>query len=85
MGMSRSQIEKELKSILLKIIDVEPEELTSNANIFKDLGVDSIKAIEITVAIEKYFKISIGEEDIANITTLSKAAEVIYKVLEKKT
>jgi acyl carrier protein len=83
MKMSKSQVEAELKKLLLKIIDVEPEELKPNANIFKDLGVDSIKAIEITVAIEKHFKISIGEEDISNLTTLTKAAEVIYKILEK--
>jgi acyl carrier protein len=84
MKMSRSQVEAELKNLLLKIIDVEPEELKPQAHLFKDLEVDSIKAIEITVAIEKHFKISIGEEDIANLTTLAKAADVIYKVLEKK-
>lgn len=84
MKMNKSQVEVELKNILLKIIDVEPEELTPNVNIFKDLGVDSIKAIEITVAIEKHFKISIAEEDMSNLTTLIKASEVIYKILEKK-
>ena len=83
MKKSRVEIQEELKNLLLKIIDVEPEELKLNAHFFKDLGVDSIKAIEIAVAIEKYFKISIPEEDIANVTTLAKATEAIYKILGK--
>jgi len=84
MGMGRSQIEEELKSVLLKIIDVEAEDLKPEAHFFKDLGVDSIKAIEIIVAIEKHFKIEIKEEDIAGVFTLAKAAEVAQKYLGKK-
>ena len=84
MEKTRSQIEEELKKVLLKIIDVEPEDLKPQAHFFKDLGVDSIKAIEITVAIERYFKISIREDDIAGVTTLGKAAELIYKSLKNK-
>lgn len=84
MGMSRSEIEQELKNVLLKIIDAEPEEFKPQAHFFKDLGADSIKAIEITVAIEKHFKIEIKEDDIAGVTTLEKAAEVVHKYLDKK-
>jgi acyl carrier protein len=82
MQKSKVQIEKELKILLLKIIDVDPEDLKPQAHFFKDLGVDSIKAIEITVAIEKHFKISVGEEDIARVTNLEKATEVVYKTLK---
>ncbi len=42
MGMNRSQIEAELKSVLLKIIDVEPEDMKPQAHFFKDLNVDSV-------------------------------------------
>ena len=80
MKKNKAQIEKELKNLLLKIIDVEPEELKPQANFSKDLGVDSIKAIEIVVAIDKYFKISIDEKDMPSITTLEKAVDLIYRM-----
>lgn len=83
MKKSKAQIEKELKVLLLKIIDIEPDDLKPQAHFFKDLGVDSIKAIEITVAIEKHFNISIREEDMVSVTTLEKAAQLILKTLEK--
>jgi acyl carrier protein len=84
MEKTKEQIEGELKNLLLKIIDIDPDELKPNAHFFKDLGVDSIKAIEMTVAIEKYFKISIQEEKIEELTTLSKASQVIFDNLKNK-
>lgn len=81
MGIDRKQIETELKEVLLKIIDIEPQDLKPQAHFYKDLGVDSIKAIEITVALEKHFKISISEDKIAGVTTLAKALDVVCKIL----
>lgn len=84
MGMNRSQIEAELKSVLLKIIDVEPEDMKPQAHFFKDLNVDSVKAIEIIVAIERYFKISIRDEQVAQIITLQQAVDTVEEALAKK-
>lgn len=81
--MSRSQIEKELKNILLKIIDVEPEDLKPDVDLFKGLGVDSVKAIEIAVAIDKHFKVSIND-DIRQVTTLAETTDIIFKILDKR-
>ncbi|MBF0511237.1 MAG: acyl carrier protein [Candidatus Omnitrophica bacterium] len=84
MNKTREQIEEELRDLLVTIIDVEPQELKPQAHFYQDLGVDSIKAIEILVAIEKRFKVSIQEKDIEEITTLAKVAEVIYHSLKKR-
>jgi acyl carrier protein len=83
MKKTKEQIQEELKNLLLKIIDVEPEELKPNADFFKDLGVDSIKAIEIAVAIEKYFKVPINEDAVGEITTLAKATDAIFGASER--
>ncbi len=84
MPSKREDILEELKEVLLSAIDVEPEDLTPDAHFFKDLGVDSIKAIEITVAIERHFKVSIRDEHIARITTLGQALDILMAALEKK-
>jgi acyl carrier protein len=84
MKVSRDEIEKELKTLLCNIVELEPEDIKPNAHFFQDLGIDSIKAIEITVAIEKKFKVSIREEDVEKITTLAKAVDIISDALDKK-
>ena len=50
-------------------------------NFFTDLEIDSIKAIEIAVAIEKKFKISVRDEDIPKITTVKEAVELTKKLI----
>ncbi len=82
--MERIQIEKEFKELLTKIVDVEQEVIMPDANFFKDLGIDSLKAIEITVAIERHFKINVRDEQIPQITTLKQAVDAVENALKEK-
>ena len=61
-------VEKEIIAIIADIAGVEEEDITPETNFLKDLDIDSIRAIEITVAIEKKFKISVRDEDVPKIT-----------------
>ena len=73
--------EKEIMAIISDVSGYEVEEITPEANFFKDLEVDSIKAIEITVAIEKKFKISVRDEDVPKLTTVLQAMELVERLL----
>ncbi len=76
-----ANIEKEIVSIISNVSGFDEEEITPEKNFFKDLEVDSIKAIEITVAIEKKFKISVRDEDVPKITTVKEAVELVSRLL----
>lgn len=78
-------IEKGIITIISDVSGFDEEEITPDKNFFKDLEVDSIKAIEITVAIEKKFKISVRDEDVPNITTVKEAVDLVNKLLAEKT
>jgi len=77
-------IAKEIITIISDVSGFDEEEITPDKNFFKDLEVDSIKAIEITVAIEKKFKISVRDEDVPNITTVKEAVDLVNKLLAEK-
>jgi len=72
---------KAIVSIISDVSGFDEEEITPDRNFFKDLEIDSIKAIEITVAIEKKFKISVRDEDVPKITTVQQAVELVSKLL----
>lgn len=74
---------KEIVSIIADISGFDENEITSETNFQKDLEVDSIKTIEITVAIEKKFKVSVRDEDVPKITTVKQAVELVNKLLNK--
>jgi acyl carrier protein len=77
-------VENAIVAIIAEISGFEENEITPEKNFFKDLEVDSIKAIEITVAIEKKFKISVRDEDVPKITTVKEAVELVNLLLIQK-
>ncbi len=77
-------IEQGIKEIIADIAGVEVEDIGPDTSLTKDLDIDSIKAIEITVAIEKKFKVSVRDEDVPKIMTLQEAVSVVRQLLEQK-
>ena len=77
-------VEENVISIIADISGFEPAEIIPDSNFFDDLEIDSIKAIEITVAIEKKFKIAVRDEDVPKITTVRQAIDMVKKLLDEK-
>jgi acyl carrier protein len=82
--LSTNNVEQEIISIISDVSGFEPEEIKPDTNLQNELEIDSIKAIEITVAIEKKFKISVRDEDVPNITTLKHAVELVNTLINQK-
>ncbi len=74
-------LEKEVISIISEVSGFDVGEITPEKNLAEDLEIDSIKAIEITVAFEKKFKVSIRDEDIPKITTVRESIDLIKGIL----
>lgn len=66
-----NNFEEEIKKMVSEIVELPVEKLSSDADLFKDLGVDSLKAIEIVAAFEKRYRMIIPEKDIPKIRTIS--------------
>lgn len=75
------QVEQDIIAIIADIAGVEPEEVGPETSFQKDLDIDSIRTIEITVAIEKKFKISVRDEDVPKITTVRQAVDLVNRLL----
>jgi len=78
------KIEKEIIAIISDVSGFDPEEIKPDTNFANDLEIDSIKAIEITVAIEKKYKISVRDEDVPKIVTLKDAVDLVNDLLNQK-
>jgi len=70
-----NNFEEEVKKMIADITEVPVEKLTPDADFFKDLGIDSLKAIEIVAAFEKKYRIIIPEKDIPNIRNIRQVLE----------
>jgi acyl carrier protein len=76
-------IEKKIIAIIADVSGFEESDITPDSDIVEDLEVDSIKAIEITVAIEKKFHVSIRDEDVPKILSVKQAVDLVEKLLVK--
>ena len=82
--MKENTLEKEIISIIADVSGFDPGEITPEAILADDLEIDSIKAIEIVVAIEKKYKVSVRDEDVPKITTVSETVAVVHKLLNQE-
>jgi len=77
-------VEKEIISIISDISEVDKEEINLDSNLAKDLGINSIKAIEIVVAVEKKYKVSIRDEDVPKVTTVKQIVELTKELMKQQ-
>ena len=75
-------LENEIRDLVAEVIEVEPEEVTSEADFIEDLGMDSMQALEIMAAIEKRYSIQIPEDYLVKIINLSSLLNVAKEVLK---
>jgi acyl carrier protein len=67
--------------ILVVQLGVQREQLTPNAKIEEDLGADSLTVLEIAMAMEDRFHLSIPDEQWETVSTVGDLLETIAKVL----
>lgn len=65
--VSPEQCESKLKQILIEQLGVDEGEITPDANLFDDLGADSLDSVEIVMAVEEEFGIEIDYAETENL------------------
>ena len=61
---------EKVKTIIADTLNCEESEITLTSNIAEDFGADSLEMVELAMALEDAFGISIAEEDAANLKTV---------------
>jgi acyl carrier protein len=80
----KHNVEADLRELVATILEVEPDTIDEQASFVKDLGMDSMMALEVLASIEKKYKIIIPEETLAKFTSLSQTVKIVQNMLEKK-
>lgn len=68
---------EELRETIAEVLDVEVTEVTDTADFVKDLGVDSLMALELTVRLERSYGVRVQERELAEVTTLEKTYQLL--------
>lgn len=71
------EIRAEVIKLVAEITERAPEEISDTALFIEDLGIDSLMAIEMLVAMDKKYKIHIPEEQFKNIKNVNDAVAAV--------
>ena len=71
------EIRAEIKKLVGRVTEREPEEVPDNAHYLEELGVDSLMAIEVMIAMDRKFGIDIPDEEAEKIKTVGDAVTKI--------
>jgi acyl carrier protein len=78
-----ANVEEKVVKIICEQLDVDEEDVVPEASFVDDLGADSLDQVELIMAMEEEFDVSIPDEDAEKIGTVKDAIDYINKALAK--
>jgi len=73
-----------IEDILTHELDAQPDQLTYEARIMEDLGADSLTVIEIIMAVEDRFGLSLTDERWEKVKTVGDLYEALAETLQEQ-
>ena len=74
-----AEIAEKIKKIISEQLNVSEEDVVPEASFVDDLGADSLDQVELIMAMEEEFDLSISDEDAEKIATVQNAIDFITK------
>lgn len=73
------EIFDKIKSIISDELNIDQAKITKEANIREDLGADSLDAVEVIMALEDEFGITIDDDTAQNFKTVGDLVDYVEK------
>lgn len=83
-NLTKEILSRDLRSMVAEILEIEPDTINGEASFVKDLGMDSMMALEILAGIEKKYRIIVPEDSLPKFTSLNATVEIIQNVMGDK-
>jgi acyl carrier protein len=75
--MDHDEIFDKVKEVIVDQLSVEEDDITEDASFVDDLGADSLDIVELVMALEEQFGVSIPDEQAEKIKTVGDAVSFI--------
>ena len=79
-----SDVAQKVARILIEKLGIAESEINPDANLIKDLGIDSLDYAEIVMDFEQTFDIRIPDDDAEKLATIGAAVNYIEEKLKAK-
>ncbi len=70
-------IEQRIKNVFKKVLDINPEEIKSDAKLDVSLGLDSTEMVEIFVGLKKEFAVALADNEIKKTHSVNEIISIL--------
>jgi len=78
---SKDDILKELTTQMVDLFEVDAKEVTLNARLQDDLGIDSIDTIDLMLALKSHVGRKISPEEFASVRTIGDMVDTVHELM----
>ncbi len=79
--MDNDEAFDKFKVCAVEVLQVEPEKVTLDASFSEDLDADSLDLVELVMALEESFDITVEESELEGVATVKQAFELVTSKL----
>jgi acyl carrier protein len=65
------EVANEIKELMAARLGLPAEKIVPEASLVEDLGLDSLDAVELAIAVERRFNIDVPEEELTKLKTVA--------------
>jgi acyl carrier protein len=80
--MDRNSAYGLIRKLLIELFEIDPEKITLEANLYQDLDIDSIDAIDLAVEFKKRTGRQLAPDEFKKIRTVNDVVDVVCDLSE---
>ena len=83
MSHSKEEIFDHTKSLMVELFEVEESKINLKSNLYEDLDIDSIDAVDLMVELKNFTGIKIEQEAFREVKTMEDVVRVVYSMVNQ--
>ena len=82
--MNKEEIFIEVKKVLVDTFELPDADVTENANLYTDLDLDSIDAVDLVITLQEMTDKKVDPESFKLIRTVQDVVDAVHELLQEK-
>ncbi len=80
---SREDVFNTLREALIELFELNPESITGDANLYEDLEIDSIDAVDLIDHIKRQTGKKLAAEDFKSVRTVDDVVDAVFRLAQQ--
>ena len=82
--MELNEVFEKVRGLFVEDLGIDESKVTMEAKLEEDLEIDSLGIVEVVMAFEDEFEIEIDDDELANVSTVGQAVQLLHSNREIK-